>query len=210
METVRIPDSEKQALMALIPADATQRVAIGTLGPKGTSSEHIARLMLHSVGDPESCRIVLKDTFEQCMDALVGARIELALVPHAYSHINAFYMHPDLEPVSVFYGSTPEYGLAARADFPFREELLSTETVATHPAPIPMLQHHFDHPVKLATVSSTSQAADHVASGRYNIALTNEQAVEEYNLKFVYRFSRIPMTWTVFSRRKDLNDRGSA
>ncbi|MFJ8659921.1 hypothetical protein [Streptomyces sp. NPDC093795] len=210
MDTVRIPDSEKQALMALIPTDATQRVAIGTLGPKGTSSEHIARLMLHCVGDPESCRIVLKDTFEQCMDALVGARIDLALVPHAYSHINAFYMHPALEPVSLFHGSTPEYGLAARADFSFDEELLSTEVVATHPAPVPMLRHHFDRPVKLATVSSTSQAADHVASGLYNIALTNEQAVEEYNLKFVYRFSRIPMTWTVFARRKDLNDRGSA
>ncbi|MFE0098933.1 hypothetical protein [Streptomyces sp. NPDC059009] len=202
MEVVRIPGIEGRALRAVIPSGAARSVRIGTLGPGGTSSEHIAQLMLRCIGDPGGFDVVLKDTFEQCLGDLVGELIDLALVPHAYSNINAFYMHPALRPVSVFHGSTPEYGLATRVDFAFDEELLHTETVVTHPAPIPMLEHYIDGPVHIVTVTSTSQAAGHVADGRYNIALTNEQAVEQYNLKFVRRFSRIPMTWTVFSRRK--------
>ncbi|PIM66333.1 bacilysin biosynthesis protein BacA [Streptomyces sp. JV178] len=206
MELLRIPGIEKQALMALFPLDPARSVKIGTLGPEGTSSEHIARMMLRCIGDPEGCEITLEETFERCMDALVDGDIDLALVPHAYSKINAFYMHPGLRPVSVFHGSTPEYGLATRPDFAFDEEVLRTDTVVSHPAPVPMLEHHVAGPVKVATVTSTSQAAGRVADGHYNIALTNEQAVEQYNLRFVQRFSRIPMTWTVFSRKKDGHD----
>ncbi|MFF7263260.1 cupin domain-containing protein [Streptomyces sp. NPDC008159] len=42
-------------------------------------------------------------------------------------------------------------------------------------------------------MTSTSQAAGRVADGHDNIALTNGQAVEQYNLRFVQRFSRIPL-----------------
>jgi bacilysin biosynthesis protein BacA len=209
MDALQIPDVERQALIAHIPPDSARSTRLGTLGPEGTSSEYIAHLMSRSVGEHGSLQIVLEDTFEQCMDALVGDRIHLALVPHAYANINTFYMDPRLEPVSLFRGSTPEYGLATRSDFAFHEELLYTETVVTHPAPIPLLEYHFDRPVKRAIVNSTSQAAGDVSDGLYNIALTNEQAARQHNLKFVHRFAQIPMTWTVFSRRKDRHDRAS-
>jgi prephenate decarboxylase len=210
VELVRISGSERKALAAFVASGATRSVRIGTLGPEGTSSEHVARLMWRCVGDPEDCEIVLRETFEQCLENLVDELVDLALVPHAYSNINTFYMHPGLRPVSVFHGSTPEYGLATRADFAFDEGMLRTDTVVSHPAPVPMLGHHIDGPVKVTTVTSTSQAAECVADGRYNIALTNEQAVEHYRLRFVRRFSRIPMTWTVFSRTKDGNGYASA
>ncbi|MEU1277830.1 hypothetical protein [Streptomyces sp. NPDC005805] len=145
--------------------------------------------------------ILLEDTYEKCMDALLAKEVDLALVAHAYHGINAFHMNPDLEPSVVFRGHTPEYGLAVRSDFAFDEELLSREPVVSHPAPIPLLRHHVDRPVTLVTVDSTSQAAGQVADGRYSIAITNEQAVRRHNLRFVRTFSRIPMTWTIFSRK---------
>ncbi|MFF2331293.1 MULTISPECIES: hypothetical protein [unclassified Streptomyces] len=203
MEILRIPDIERQALEALIPVDSADSVSLGTLGPEGTSSEYVAQLMSSALGDRGDFRIVLADTYEQCMDALTAARVDLALVAHAYPSINSYYMNPELEPAIVFRGSTPEYGLATRSDFVFHEELLYSDTVVSHPAPVPLLGYHFDRPVKLASATSTSQAAGEVADGLYNIAITNEQAARRHNLKFVYTFSRIPMTWTVFSRRKD-------
>ncbi|MCX4546201.1 hypothetical protein [Streptomyces sp. NBC_01565] len=204
MEILQIPDSERRVfdeLMQLIPAGSTKSVKLGTLGPKGTSSEYIAQSMLHSIGDRDSFRIVLENTYEQCMDSLAGGQVDLALVAHAYPKINAFYMNPLLEPAIVFRGNTPEYGLATRSDFEFDEEMLFSETVVSHPAPVPLLEYHFGRPVHMATATSTSQAASDVAEGRYDIAITNEQAMREHNLKFVYRFSHIPMTWTVFSRK---------
>jgi bacilysin biosynthesis protein BacA len=148
----------------------------------------------------------LADTYELCIDALTQGHLDLVLVAHAYPNINAFYMNPGLEPAILFRGSTPEYGIATRSDFAFHEELLYTDTVVSHPATTPLPRYYFDRPVKLVTATSTSQAAGYVADGRYNIAITNEQAAKQHNLKFVYRFSRIPMTWTVFARRKDRND----
>ncbi|WP_053728906.1 hypothetical protein [Streptomyces sp. WM6378] len=210
MEILQIPDIERRAFNALVPADSTHSTKLGTLGPEGTSSEYIAQLMSRALGERGGFRIMLEDTYEQCVDSLTADRVDLVLVAHAYPQINAFYMNPDLEPALVFRGSTPEYGLATRSDFAFHEELLYTDTVVSHPAPIPLLRHHFDRPVNLVTANSTSQAAGHVADGRYSIAITNEQAVKQHNLKFVYKFSRIPMTWTVFSRRKDRNDHAGA
>ncbi|KOU66930.1 hypothetical protein ADK55_04990 [Streptomyces sp. WM4235] len=198
---MRIPESERRALDTLIPADSGRTVKLGTLGPSGTSSEYIAQSMVRTLGNRDCFSIVLENTYEQCMDALATGQVDLALVAHAYPKINAFYMNPILEPAIVFRGNTPEYGLATRLDFDFHEELLFSDTVVSHPAPVPLLQYHFGRPVQLATATSTSQAACDVADGRYNIAITNEQAVREHNLKFVYRFSHIPMTWTVFSRK---------
>ncbi|MFK0259470.1 hypothetical protein [Streptomyces sp. NPDC090445] len=194
---------ERRALDALIPADPEKSVKLGTLGPRGTSSEYIAQSMSHSLGDRGSLRIVLKDTYEGCMEALSEGQVDLALVAHAYPRINAFYMNPRLEPAIVFRGNTPEYGLATRSDFDFDEDMLFRETVVSHPAPVPLLRYHFDRTVHVATSNSTSQAARDVADGRYDIAITNAQAARQHNLKFVYKFSRIPMTWTVFSRKAD-------
>ncbi|MGW4565442.1 hypothetical protein ACWEN3_24455 [Streptomyces sp. NPDC004561] len=206
MEILQIPDMESRAFNALIPADSARSITLGTLGPEGTSSEYIARAMSRALGARGGFRILLENTYEQCVESLTEKRVDLVLVAHAYPGINAFYMNPELKPALVFRGSTPEYGLATRTDFAYHEELLYSDTVVSHPAPIPLLHHHFQRPVNLVTATSTSQAAGDVADGRYNIAITNEEAVKQHNLKFVYKFARIPMTWTVFSRRKDRDD----
>ncbi|KAB2345164.1 type 2 periplasmic-binding domain-containing protein [Actinomadura rudentiformis] len=210
MSELRISDLEMRALKEFAPGDSPASAKLATLGPEGSSSEYVARLVSRLGGDREGFSIVLEDTYEQCLDSLANGSVDLVLVAHAYSGINAFYMNPALEPAFIFRGNTPEYGLATRPDFIFHEELLYSDTVVTHPAPIPLLEHHFDRPVKLVTVDSTSRAACDVADGLYNIAITNEEAVKKHNLNFVYRFSRIPMTWTVFSRRKDRNDHPDA
>jgi prephenate decarboxylase len=210
MTIVKIPDVEIESLLSLLSVGPAYPVRLGTLGPEGTSSEYIAQSVSDCIGGNQGFKIDLSDTFEQCLDALTDDRLDLVLVPHAYSNINIFYMHPGLTPALVFRGSTPEYGLATRSGFAFEEELLYSDTVVSHPAPIPLLRYYFDRPISVALAASTSQAASEVASGRHNIALTNEQAARQYDLKFVYRFSRIPMTWTVFSKRRDHDDGASA
>ncbi|MEV7597159.1 hypothetical protein AB0O91_07170 [Kitasatospora sp. NPDC089797] len=211
MEILQIPGAEHRALLARLSADSSRPAKLGTLGPEGTSSEYIAEQLSRCFdGNARSFHIVLEETYEECLDGLAAGRLDLVLVAHAYANINAFYMNPRLEPAAVLRGSTPEYGLATRHDFDYDEEMLFTDTVVTHPAPVPLLGYHFDRPVKHETVTSTSKAAGHVAEGSYNIAITNEQAAQQHNLKFVYRFERIPMTWTVFSKRKDLNELASA
>ncbi|MFI1281298.1 hypothetical protein ACH4U5_11165 [Streptomyces sp. NPDC020858] len=203
MEILQLPDMEWRAFDALVPADPEKSLRLATLGPRGTSSEYVAQSMSRILRDRGPLQIVLEDTYEACMEALSEGQVDLALVAHAYQKINAFYMNPRLEPAIVFRGHTPEYGLATRSDFEFREEMLFKETIVSHPAPVPLLRYHFDQAVQVDTSNSTSQAACDVADGRYDIAITNEQAVRQHNLKFVYKFSRIPMTWTVFSRRAD-------
>ncbi|MFE3862304.1 hypothetical protein ACFXPT_17975 [Streptomyces goshikiensis] len=119
MEILQISESERRVFDALIPAGSAKSVKLGTLGPKGTSSEYIAQSMARSIGGRDALRIVLESTYEQCMTALAGGQVDLALVAHAYPKINAFYMNPLLEPAIVFRGNTPEYGLATRPDFEF-------------------------------------------------------------------------------------------
>lgn len=107
VEILRIPDVERQELIARIPGDERRSLKLGTLGPAGTSSEYVAQMMSRSVANGARLRIVLEDTYEACVDALTESRIDLVLVAHAYPGINAFYMHPGLEPAIVFRGSTP-------------------------------------------------------------------------------------------------------
>lgn len=176
---------------------------ICTLGPVGTSSEHAARYVMSELFPNEKSQLLLYDNFEICISELLSENSDIAVVPHAYPGINNFYMHPEIQVLDIFRADTPLYGLAVRQDFDFREEMLDSETVLSHSAPVPLIKHYLNREIKIELVSSTSVAARKVRDFEKNIAVTNQQAIEVYGLKFVKEFKVIPMSWTIFSKDKN-------
>ncbi|PHG55672.1 type 2 periplasmic-binding domain-containing protein [Bacillus toyonensis] len=176
---------------------------VATLGPRGTSSEYAAKSFIHTCipSVPIDNYVHLMATFEECMDQVLEGLIMYAIVPHAYEGIKNFYMHPDLELFQLFRCDTPMYGLAVRPGFYFEDELLESHTIVSHPAPISLLKYYTGKEAVFKEVSSTSMAAELVREKVYDLAITNEIAREQNQLKFMYTFKSIPMSWSVFGRR---------
>lgn len=182
-----------------------KHIRIGTLGPSGTSSEYVAKHVIHTILKHKKCELFLFDSFENSIGNLLLDQLDAVIVPHAYSNINHFYMDPRLYVGHIFRADTPLYGLAVRKDFIFHEEMLDYETVVSHPAPVTLVKHYMNRDVNFKLVESTSEAARHVRDKELNIAVTNEEAVQEYNLRFVREFKRIPMSWTIFVKDESLD-----
>ncbi|PEF67960.1 bacilysin biosynthesis protein BacA [Bacillus cereus] len=177
---------------------------VATLGPRGTSSEYAAQSFIHTSipSVPIDNHVHLMATFEECMVPVLEGSIHYAIVPHAYEGIHNFYMHPDLELFQLFRCDTPMYGLAVRSDFDFEDILLESHTIVSHPAPISLLKYYTGKEAVFKEVRSTSIAAELVREKVYDLAITNEIAREQNQLKFMYTFKSIPMSWSVFGRRE--------
>ncbi len=180
---------------------------VGTLGPSGSSSEAATQFLLGSFFEQYEANVTLYDSFEMCLDTLGTGDIDAAVVPHAYPKINLFYMNPNLELTYMFRMDTPMYGLAARHDYVFHEEALTNEIVLSHPAPVSLMDFYCapkikEKPIQYKLISSTSKAAQLVAEGHYNLALTNWNAIQTYNLTFVMTFEPIRMSWSMFTKRR--------
>ncbi|WP_411343387.1 bacilysin biosynthesis protein BacA [Paenibacillus sp. WLX1005] len=178
----------------------TSFARIGTLGPSGTSSEYAASLFSFHYLANQGIRseLLLYDTFEQCMEKLEAGLLDYVIVPHAYGGINDFYMRKNISLIQLFRCDTPLYGLAVRQDFEFHPSMLASEPVVSHPAPINLLKYFLGTSAHIETVTSTSVAARLVAEGVYNIALTNQIAMQQHGLNFACEFKAIPMSWSVF------------
>lgn len=183
---------------------ANQSLRIGTLGPSGTSSEYATKIFAQNYLSNQGITsdVLLFNTFEESMDALQQDLLEYMIVPHAYSGINEFYMRQDINLLQLFRCDTPMYGLAVRKGFEFSTELLHSEVIVSHPAPINLIKYFLRTTATIKIVNSTSVAAQLVNEGVFNIALTNAVARDKYNLEFVCEFKHIPMSWSVFGKTK--------
>lgn len=183
---------------------ANQSLRIGTLGPSGTSSEYATKIFAQNylANQGITSDVLLFNTFEESMDALQQDLLEYMIVPHAYSGINEFYMRQDINLLQLFRCDTPMYGLAVRKGFEFSAELLHSEAIVSHPAPINLIKYFLRTTATIKIVNSTSVAAQLVNEGVFNIALTNAVARDKYNLEFVCEFKHIPMSWSVFGKTK--------
>lgn len=170
-----------------------------TLGPNGTSSQAAAQYCAKFLG-PIQVQVQLHSSFEAAAESVRQSNADLFLVAHAYSDISKFYMDPDFELQFVFIYDTPIYGLAT---LPRQKVVWSEETIiATHPAPVPLLKHLApSQEFVVKKVRSTSEAAIVIRQGEADIALTNEIAVSEYELKFIAIYGPIKMSWSVFGRK---------
>jgi prephenate dehydratase len=175
--------------------------SIATLGPAGTSSEAAARHVWDRFGPPEAAtdarRIVLLDTYEDCLGALRRHEQTMSVVANAYAGVSEFYMSPEVYLWGAFVHDTPPYGIAsATPGVPS-----GAVRLVTHPAPAPLIRQLLPRAVDrldVAFASSTSSAAREVRAGRADLALTTECAAALYGLHFVTPTRTIRMLWSVF------------
>lgn len=172
---------------------------LATLGPPGTSSHLTAAFLAERHG----LRIELSDTFDAVLAALVDRRVDQALVPSAYQGLTRFHWHRDLRLDAYFAQATPEYGIAAD---PGREPAAGQLAVAAlwevrrlfaDLAP-PALR---DRPMRWVDADSTQHAAEILAAGGADLAVTNAPGVHRHALRWVARRPGAEIVWTLFGRR---------
>src|SRR5207244_179398 len=123
-------------------------------------------------------------------------------VPSAYGGVAPFYTHPRLDLATVFIRRTPEYGVAERPN----EPVPLTVRVVAHPATYCLVEYLLPASCRAAEVvgvSSTSRAAQLVASRQADLAVTNRPSAERHGLRLcpgpTFAFD---MTWSVFISRE--------
>lgn len=172
---------------------------IHTLGPSGTSSEYASQFFHRWMSDnySDSCHAIhLDDTYELARKNIKDQG-GLLIVANAYPKINDFYMDTSLKLLATFLYDTPLYGLVANRELPDRPLY-----IASHPAPVPLIAELLPDGLcieKLIEMPSTSAAAQAVASGEVDIALTTEIAARIHKLAFISRTRPIHMLWSVFA-----------
>jgi len=186
------------------PNLSSKNLILGTLGPRGTSSEEALNYVINQLESGEiSVSVQLFNDFTILAEALQQNQVNLALVPHAYEKINEFYMEPNFDLGFIFMYPTPVYGLAKRKDTDLDFKGCK---IVTHPAPLPLLGKllpNFTNPeeIEVELVDSTSAAAILVKQGLADFAITNQKALHSYDLEFVSTYGTIPMSWSVFYKK---------
>jgi prephenate dehydratase len=175
-------------------------VRIVTLGPEGTSSEAAASALATTLAGRghESVWVELSESYEDAATRVLGGSAELVVVANAYANVSEFYMEPRLRLTAAFVKDTPNYGLAAVKPV----DALGVLTVASHPAPVPLIEELLPEGMKVAEVVpalSTSAAAAAAADGRVDAALTTVPAAGLLGLRFFSRTRSIRMLWSVFT-----------
>ncbi len=173
---------------------------VGTLGPKGTSSEEAARFLWERLprgGPDRPAQTSLFGSYEEAGDALRTGAVSHLVVANAYASINEFYMDTRIALVSAFLMETPEYGIARMPGRPVPDE----PAVASHPAPVALIKQLMPEayrPGRIDLVSSTSAAARATHDHSADLALTTAPAADRYGLEFISRTRTILMLWSVF------------
>jgi hypothetical protein len=171
---------------------------LGTLGPTGTSSHLAAGLLVERHG----LHIRLYDTFDDVLAALVDRKVEYALVPSAYQGLTRFHWHRDLRLVAFFPKATPEYGIAAPPDTgpptgrgPVRVAAMwEVRRIYAEVVPAALSGRE----VRWVDADSTQHAAEILASGGADLAVTNAPGVSAHGLSWVASRPGAEIVWTVF------------
>jgi len=182
------------------------RLSIGTLGPKGTSSEYSAQHYINKFLPYDlPTEIKLYNHFNLVLHSLLMDQVGIAIVPHAYDKINEFYINPEFSLVQNYEYNTPEYGLYKLAGSKLSG---SNCNIVSHPAPVNLIKYLLEHNLPeivdytVTFVDSTVIAANLVKTGSATLALTNKKAAEQNSLELVAMYGEIQMGWSVFTKRK--------
>ncbi|MER7753304.1 hypothetical protein [Kitasatospora sp. NPDC097643] len=171
---------------------------LGTLGPLGTSSHLAANFLAERHG----LRVELFASFDQVLAELVERRVEFALVPSAYKGLTSFHWHRDLRLSAYFSQATPEYGIAAPKEDGAPDGAGPVEVAAmwevrriyAEVAP-PALS---GREVRWVDATSTQHAAELLADGHADLAVTNAPGVRAHNLHWVATRPGAEILWTLF------------
>ncbi|MFJ8085622.1 hypothetical protein ACIQ6Y_34210 [Streptomyces sp. NPDC096205] len=176
---------------------------LGTLGPAGTSSDLVARYLAAE----HNLRVELHDTFDDVLDRLLLRKLDFALVPSAYAGLTRFHWHRALRLRAFFPRATPEYGIAAAASSPFQpgDGPLSVaamwEVRRIYAEVVPPALRGRD--VDWVDASSTQHAAQIVAGGGAQLAVTNAPGVQAYGLRWMATRPGAEILWTLFDHAEE-------
>ncbi|WP_372426697.1 hypothetical protein [Salinarimonas chemoclinalis] len=182
--------------------------AVHTLGPDRTSS-HLATVdLLETAGlDVE---IVLHDRFEDILDTAErrlhpATEARLAIVPSAFAGASAFFMSARTRLVGCFCHDTPPYHLAWPASRPDPLREGAAVRVATHPAPVGLLDRLMRRGVRweVAPYVSTVAAAGAALAGEADVALCNLETIRARRMAHDPRGVPIAMSWNLFLFRPE-------
>lgn len=181
-------------------------VKIGTLGPRGTTSEMTSFSLIAALNQSgvSNVQTILYSNFSLVTQALLNDEVDVILIPNAYDRISDIYWDPRMKIDVYFKHETPKYGLYARdSDIDVHRHMIlcamsACTTIIEH------LQQSdaifADKQVQIT--SSTEEAAKLVAEGMADIAITNELCAGKYGLVSLASEYHVDMLWTVFSLKK--------
>ncbi|MFE9426922.1 hypothetical protein ACFYNO_28605 [Kitasatospora sp. NPDC006697] len=181
---------------------------LGTLGPEGTSSDVTARYLAERF----DLRLALLGSFDEVLDELVRGGIDSALVPSASQGITRFHWHPAVRLQAFFPHPTPEYGIAlprTAAGPPAGEGPVRVATIWE----VRRVYHEVvpaalaGRPVDWVDAASTQHAAELLAAGQADLAVTNSSGVAAHGLRWLARRPGAEIVWTVFGGPEDLDAR---
>lgn len=185
--------------------DLTERWAarpgtvLGTLGPSGTSS-HLAADFL---AERYPIAVRLYPAFDEVLNALLQGEVDIVLVPSAYSGLTSFHWHRELELLGFFPRATPDYGIASRTDgFGDKPELRVSamwEVRRIYDEVVP--DDLRERPITWVDAESTQQAAEILATGGSDLAVTNGPGVRAHHLRWIAARPGAEILWTVFGPR---------
>ncbi|WP_328397949.1 hypothetical protein OHS70_15870 [Streptomyces sp. NBC_00390] len=178
-------------------------VLLGTLGPAGTSSHLAAEFLAGRYG----LTIELFPTFDDVLSALIAEKVEFALVPSAYRGLTRFHWHQDLRLQAFFPQATPQYGIAARkqGELPAGTgpvtvaAMWEVRWIYAEIVP-PALR---EREVRWADAASTQHAAEILADGGADLALTNAPGIDRHGLRWVADRPGAEIIWTLFGHARD-------
>lgn len=179
---------------------------LGTLGPDGTSSQLVAGFLARQHG----LSVELFVSFDEVLDRLVERKIDVALVPSAYQGLTRFHWHRDLRLKAFFPQATPEYGIAGRTGAepgapagamavpgggPVTVAAMwEVRRIYAEVAPAALRGRE----VRWVDAASTQHAAQIVAGGGAELAVTNAPGVRAHGLRWVATRPGTEILWTLF------------
>ena len=174
-------------------------ICIGTLGPQGTSCDHTLNILLN--GMPEANRSkVLINNFDDVFSSLNERRIDIAMVPAAYTHITEFFWASDFLLIGTIVSKTPDYHFAKSIGVEKVRRIASCAAVEH------MLKDQFAHcvqgPYELLPGLSTLASALDVVEGRADACITNDGGIRGVQLDIIHTQKGVDMLWSFFRRKE--------
>jgi prephenate dehydratase len=169
-------------------------LTISTLGPPGTCSEYSSEYFLNA--NNFTGQIILFNSFEEAIEALIAQKSDIAIVPSAYQNFAKllFNNRDYIKITSSFILETPELAIAGK-----NSNSYIVKKVATHPSPSSMIENYYPD-VEIIFAESNSKAAIMLIEGKVDACLTTSICIEKYGLNVIKNFGSISMSWNVFKK----------
>lgn len=185
-------------------------IRIGTLGPKGTSSEQALKYLL-TVVKKYNHQIkfdkMLINNFTDVYKKLEKGLIDYALVPTAYERITDFFWNNHFINNLNFIFPTPEYGMVCKNNYkPVNNRKVK---IACCPAVENIIGYLSDgklgeEQIERVRTNSTTEAVLCLINNDADLAVTNKTSFELYSdkdIKFISKTYHSNMVWALFKKK---------